>query len=70
MSVTDLVRMANQIAANQSHLPDDEASAAVAAHIAAFWTPTMRRELAEAVTSGEADLSSVALHAIQQLQPA
>jgi hypothetical protein len=70
MSIADLVRMANQIAANQSYLPDDEASTAVASHIAAFWTPTMRRELAEAVAAGEAELSPVALHAMQQLQPA
>ena len=70
MSVADLVRMANQIAANQSYLAADEASQAVATHIAAFWTPAMRRELAEAVDAGTAQLDEVALSAIRQLQPA
>ena len=70
MSVTDLVRMADQIALNQSYLPPDKASAAVAAHIAAFWTPTMRRELVVAVDAGTAQLNEIALNAIRQLQPA
>jgi hypothetical protein len=69
MSVTDLVRMADQIALNQSYLPPDKASAAVAAHIAAFWTPTMRRELVVAVDAGTAQLNEIALNAIRQLQP-
>ncbi|MFL6181567.1 MAG: formate dehydrogenase subunit delta [Actinomycetes bacterium] len=69
MSVADLVRMANQIAANQSYLPPDQASAAVAAHISSFWTPGMRRELVEAVDNGTAQLNEVALNAIRQLQP-
>lgn len=69
MSVADLVRMANQIAANQGYLPPDRASAAVAAHIASFWTPGMRRELVEAVDNGTAQLNAVALNAIRQLQP-
>ena len=70
MSVADLVRMANQIAANQSYLPPDQAADLVAKHIAAFWTPTMRRELVEAVDDGTAQLNEVALSAIRQLQPA
>jgi formate dehydrogenase subunit delta len=70
VSVADLVRMANQIAANQSYLPADQASKAVANHIAAFWTPAMRRELAVAVDAGDAELDAVALSAIRQLQPA
>jgi formate dehydrogenase subunit delta len=70
VSVADLVRMANQIAANQSYLPDDQASAAVAAHLRSFWTPTMQRELAEAVADGSAELNEVALSAVRQLQPA
>ena len=70
MILTDLVRMANQIAVNQAHLPDDEATEIVATHIASFWTPKMRRELAEAVADGRADLNEVARHAIEQLQPA
>ena len=70
MSVRDLVRMANQIADNQSHLPVDEAADLVAKHIASFWTLTMRRELVDAVDDGTAQLNEVALRAIRQLQPA
>ena len=69
MSVRDLERMANQIAANQRHLPDDQAATVVAKHIASFWTPTMRRELAEAVEAGTVTLNEVALRAARQLQP-
>jgi formate dehydrogenase subunit delta len=69
MSLADLERMANQIAANQSYLPDNEAAKVVATHIAAFWTPGMRRELAAAVESGTAQLNEVARLAVQQLQP-
>jgi formate dehydrogenase subunit delta len=70
MSVADLVRMANQIAVNQNYLPADEAADVVAKHIASFWTPTMRRELTDAVADGTAQLNDVALSAIRQLQPA
>ena len=70
MSVADLERMANQIALNQSFLPDDEAAAVVATHIVAFWTPGMRHELAAAVDDGTIQLNAVARLAAQQLQPA
>ncbi len=45
MTLADLVRMANQIAANFAHHPPEQASAEVAAHLKAFWAPTMRNEL-------------------------
>lgn len=70
MSVKDLVRMANQIAINQAHLPDDEAVALVANHLTMFWAPVMRKDLVAAVDAGEADLNEVALRAVRQLQPA
>jgi formate dehydrogenase subunit delta len=70
VSVADLVRMANQIAANQSYLPPEQAAAAVAKHMRSFWTPTMRRELEAAVDDGTAVLDDVALSAIRQLQSA
>jgi formate dehydrogenase subunit delta len=69
MSATDLVRMVNQIAVNQSHLPADAAAALVAEHLRMFWAPAMQRDLLDAVASGDADLSDVALRAVQQLQP-
>ena len=69
MSATDLVRMVNQIAVNQSHLSADDAAALVAEHLRLFWAPAMRRDLLDAVASGEAELNEVALRAVQQLQP-
>ncbi|HUV48489.1 MAG TPA: formate dehydrogenase subunit delta [Actinomycetes bacterium] len=70
MSAKDLVRMANQIAINQAHLPDDQAADIVASHLTMFWAPSMRNELVAAVDAGEADLNEVALRAVRQLQPA
>lgn len=70
MSDTDLVRMVNQIAVNQSHLSDEEAAAAVAQHLRMFWAPVMQRDLLAAVDDGQAELNEVALLAVQQLQPA
>lgn len=70
MSVKDLVRMANQIAVNQAHLPDNEAAELVASHLTMFWAPAMRNDLVAAVDAGQADLNAVALRAVRQLQPA
>ena len=69
MSATDLVRMVNQIAVNQSHLPADDAATMVAEHLTMFWAPAMRRDLLDAVASGDAELNEVARRAVQQLQP-
>ena len=64
------MRMANQIAANQSHLPPIEASAAGRQRtLLRSGLLTMRRELVEAVDDGTAQLNEVALRAIRQLQP-
>jgi formate dehydrogenase major subunit len=70
VSLADLVRMADQIAANQSFMADEDASRAVANHIQLFWTPLMQRDLLDAVASGQAELSPVARRAMEQLQPA
>ncbi len=55
MTRNDLVRMANQIAANFRHHPQAQAAAEVADHIAMFWPPLMRRELLDSVHSGAFD---------------
>jgi formate dehydrogenase subunit delta len=55
MTRPDLVRMANQIAANFSHHPDAQAAAEVADHIRMFWPPSMRRELVDNVHGGSFD---------------
>jgi len=51
----DLVRMANQIAANFRHHPETQAAAEVANHIRMFWPPLMRRELLDNIGSGSFD---------------
>ncbi|MDE2562136.1 MAG: formate dehydrogenase subunit delta [Sphingomonadales bacterium] len=57
-----LTYMANQIAANMGHEPDP--AAAVAKHIASFWTPAMRVRLFE---TGLAGLSPLARAAMEKL---
>lgn len=42
---TQLARMAGQIAAAFHALPEEQAAAAVAAHINQFWAPPLRRGL-------------------------
>jgi len=51
----DLVRMANQIAANFRHHPEAQAAAEVANHIRMFWPPLMRQELVDNIGCGEFD---------------
>jgi formate dehydrogenase subunit delta len=59
-----LVRMVNQIAANVSYQPADEAAASVANHLNRFWAPSMRAQLLAYVASGGAGLDDLALQAI------
>ncbi len=59
-STTDnLVRMANQIAANLQHEPD--VPKAVAEHIRLFWDPRMRRLILEPHVSGVSPDVAIAL---------
>ena len=44
-----LVRMANQIAANLAHHPQDTVVAELAAHLRTSWAPEMRAELVACV---------------------
>lgn len=55
MAVTDLIRMANQIAANFAPYPEDEAVEAIATHFHNFWTPEMRADLRAALAEGRAE---------------
>jgi formate dehydrogenase major subunit len=70
MALDDLVRMADQIAANQAYRAAEEAVSIVANHIKLFWAPAMQRDLLAALASGEVELSPVARRAMEQLQPA
>lgn len=64
------IRMLNQIAANQRHFEDeDQAAAAVAAHLKKFWARSMKQQIIGFVAEGGgAELSAVALNAIEKLQ--
>jgi formate dehydrogenase subunit delta len=55
MARPDLVRMANQIAANFRHHPEAQAAAEVADHIRMFWPALMRRELLDDIGAGGYD---------------
>ena len=48
MKTADLVRMANQIAANCAPYGEAEAHQSIVNHISQFWEPRMRRDLAAA----------------------
>jgi formate dehydrogenase subunit delta len=65
-----LVRMANQIAQFFQSQPHDEAVAGIADHLRSFWTPKMRRQIADHVAAGGAGLGPLTLEAVRNLQPA
>lgn len=68
MSGEDLIRMANQIAANFGALPESQAVAETARHINRFWEPRMRDGLKRLVAQGQAeDLGQVAAKAMERL---
>lgn len=64
------VRLANDIAAQFTHRPLDEASRAIATHMRAFWEPRMRAALLEHLAAGGAGLDPIALKAAELLRPA
>jgi formate dehydrogenase subunit delta len=68
VNVDSLVRMVDQIAANQRHRPDDEAVATVAEHLRLFWAPAMRHDLEAAVDAGAVELDPVARAAVDRLR--
>ncbi|MDA8286792.1 MAG: formate dehydrogenase subunit delta [Actinomycetota bacterium] len=57
------LRMANQIAANFRHHPDDQAAAEVANHLRSFWTPWMLERLERLVDSGGEGLDPLVVRA-------
>ena len=60
-----LVRMANQIAANNEGEGLDAAAAAVALHLDSFWTPTMKADLVEHASTGPGGLAPAVLAALE-----
>ncbi len=67
--VNKLVRMAQQIADNNSFTPDvDVVAAKVADHIQKFWDPRMKQQIIDYANSGEAQLTQVVSKAISQIR--
>lgn len=68
----DLIRMANQIAANFAHHRADQAAGEVATHLRTFWSPAMRSDLAAWLASPGPDgdeLHPLVVAALRSLQP-
>jgi formate dehydrogenase subunit delta len=68
MNIEHLVRMANQIGEFFQAMPDRaEAVEGVASHIAKFWAPRMRAQLAEHLAvSGGAGLLPIVVESLRQ----
>ena len=70
MDVEKLVRMANQIAANNDYGADkDKVAAVVADHLTRFWTPAMRVAIIEGHKKNLVDLTPIAAKAVERLVP-
>lgn len=62
-----LGRMANQIATFFRSYPDEEAVAGIHEHIVAFWSPSMRRDLAARVVHDTTGLDSLVVRALHAM---
>ena len=63
--IDQLVKMANQIAANFSF--HDDGVVRLANHLERFWAPVMRKQLREYSAAGGAGLDGMVVQAIQRL---
>lgn len=66
--IDKLVRMANQIGAAFSAMPQGEAAASAAAHMKLYWTPKMIREIVAFAESGQTGLDAGAAGAVAMLK--
>ncbi|SEQ52643.1 formate dehydrogenase subunit delta [Amphritea atlantica] len=63
--LTSLIRMANQIAANNTHIGDENAEAEmVANHLSKFWARSMKAQISEYLNQGGDELTPIARKAI------
>jgi formate dehydrogenase subunit delta len=62
-----LVRMANQIAQFFKSQPHDAALAGIVDHLRSFWTPKMRRQIADHAAAGGAGLEPLTREAVERL---
>lgn len=68
MALSDIVRMANQIADFFNAYPHDEAVRETANHLRNFWDPRMRAQLSDHLSAGGDGLSETALEAARSLE--
>ena len=66
-SDSNLIHMANQIAAYFAPYPHEEAVAGVANHIEKFWEKRMRVQLGAHIAQGGAGLNELVLEAAKRL---
>ncbi len=67
--LTSLIRMANQIAANNTHIGDDHAEASmVADHITKFWARSMKAQIREYLEQDGSELLPIAKQAVLMLK--
>jgi formate dehydrogenase subunit delta len=62
-----VVELAEDIARNQGHLPDDELALMIANHLKLFWDPRMREELRRIVVADPSAVSPVVAAAVSEL---
>jgi len=66
--LNSLIKMANQIAANNTHIGDETAEAAmVANHLSKFWARSMKAQIRDYLESDGSELLPIAKKAIAQL---
>ncbi len=66
--LNQLIHMANQIAANNTHHDDDaEAAQMVASHLKRFWARAMKQQIISYADSDGSALSPVARQAVAEL---
>lgn len=64
--LTSLIKMANQIAANNTHIGDDaEAAAMVANHLTKFWARSMKQQIIAYQQNDGSELLPIASQAIE-----
>lgn len=68
MALPPHVRLANDVAAQFTHVPADSAARRIAEHLRSFWEPRMLRALLAHVDEGGADLDPLAALAAERLR--
>jgi len=69
MDLHHLVKMANEIGAYFSQMPDrEEAVTAITAHLRNFWEPRMRRQIIEHARNEGGDLTDIVRAAVLRLE--